>query len=130
MTGIRPSTSGVYDNGQPWRQSPVLKNAVTIPQHFRAQGYRVVGGGKIYHGAYPDAASWDEYFPNQVQNKPPDPLPPQLPANGIPKTGNLDWGPVNVPDSKMGDVLKDISLLERVGFVMKDGKVYKNTWRK
>ena len=29
-----------------------------------------------------------------------------------------------------GDVLKDISLLERVGFVMKDGKVYKNTWRK
>ena len=29
-----------------------------------------------------------------------------------------------------GDVLKDISLLERVGFVMKGGKVYKNTWRK
>ena len=103
MTGIRPSTSGIYDNGQPWRQSPVLKNAVTIPQHFRAQGYRVVGGGKIYHGAYPDAASWDEYFPNQAQNKPPDPLPPQRPANGIPKTGNLDWGPVNVPDSKLGD---------------------------
>jgi len=24
MTGIRPSTSGVYHNSQPWRQSPVL----------------------------------------------------------------------------------------------------------
>ena len=103
MTGIRPSTSGVHDNGQPWRESPALKNAVTIPQHFRAQGYRVVGGGKIYHGAYPDAPSWDEYFPDQVKNKPNDPLPPVRPANGLPKPGNLDWGPVNVPDGRMGD---------------------------
>ena len=29
-----------------------------------------------------------------------------------------------------GDVLQDMSLLERVSFVMKNGKVYKNTWRK
>lgn len=29
-----------------------------------------------------------------------------------------------------GDVLRDMSLLERVAFVMKGGKVYKNTWRK
>ena len=28
MTGIRPSTSGVYQNNQPWRDSPVLKDAV------------------------------------------------------------------------------------------------------
>ena len=41
MTGIRPSTSGVYDNGQPWRESPALKNAVTIPQHFRAKQQRI-----------------------------------------------------------------------------------------
>jgi arylsulfatase A-like enzyme len=101
MTGIRPSTSGVYDNGQPWRKSPVLKDAVSIPQHFRAQGYRVVGGGKIYHGAYPDAASWDGYFPDQIRNKPPDPVPSTRPLEGI--GGNMDWGALNVPDSKMGD---------------------------
>ena len=29
-----------------------------------------------------------------------------------------------------GDVLKDVSLLEKVGFVMKGGKVFKHTWRK
>lgn len=103
MTGIRPSTSGIYDNGQPWRKSPVLAKAVTITQHFRAQGYRVLGGGKIYHGAYPDAASWDSYFPDQIHTKPQDPAPSKLPANGIPKTGNLDWGPLDVADSKMGD---------------------------
>lgn len=103
MTGIRPSTSGVYDNGQPWRQSPVLKAAVTLPQHLRANGYRAVGGGKIYHGAFPDAASWDEYFPDQVKNKPPDPVPAQRPANGIKGSGNMDWGPLAEPDAKMGD---------------------------
>ncbi|MEZ5404215.1 MAG: sulfatase [Bryobacteraceae bacterium] len=103
MTGIRPSTSGVYDNNQPMRKSPVLKDAVTLTQHFRAGGYRVIGGGKIYHGAYPDPPSWDAYFPSQTKNKPNDPLPAKLPANGIPKTGHFDWGPVSEPDAKMGD---------------------------
>jgi arylsulfatase A-like enzyme len=103
MTGIRPSTSGIYDNNQPMRKSPVLKDAVTMTQHFRSSGYRVVGGGKIFHGAYPDPASWDEYFPSQTKNKPNDPVPAKLPANGIPKTGHFDWGPVSEPDAKMGD---------------------------
>jgi len=64
MTGIRPTTSGVYLNPQPWRRSPVLEDAVTIPQHFRAHGYRAVGSGKIYHGPYADPASWDDYAPS------------------------------------------------------------------
>ncbi|MBM3740940.1 MAG: sulfatase [Acidobacteria bacterium] len=102
MMGIRPSTSGVYTNSQPYRKSPVLKDHVSMTQHFMANGYRAVGGGKIYHGAYPDAASWNEYFPSQKKNKPNDPEP-QKPANGIPRGGNFDWGPVNVPDAKMGD---------------------------
>ncbi|MHC4545790.1 MAG: twin-arginine translocation signal domain-containing protein, partial [Planctomycetota bacterium] len=46
MTGILPSTSGVYKNPHPWRKSPVLSDAATLPQHFMAHGYRVVGGGK------------------------------------------------------------------------------------
>lgn len=103
MTGIRPSTSGVYDNPQPMRRSPVLANAVTLSQHFRAAGYSVTGGGKIYHGAFPDPQSWDDYYPNQGPYRSPDPSPPKLPANGIPKTSQFDWGPVDVPDAEMGD---------------------------
>ncbi len=103
MTGIRPSTSGIYDNGQPMRKSPVLKTAVSMTQHFRAHGYRVSGAGKIYHGGYPDAASWDEYYPSQKKTKPDDPVPSKRPANGIPNTANFDWGPVNVPAKDMGD---------------------------
>ena len=103
MTGIRPSTSGVYDNNQPMRKSAVLQNAVTLPQHFTAHGYRSTGGGKIYHGSYPDPASWQDYFPSQQRNKPPDPEPPNRPVNGIPNTAHFDWGPVSVPDRDMGD---------------------------
>ncbi|MFN3322477.1 MAG: sulfatase [Bryobacteraceae bacterium] len=103
MTGIRPSTSGIYDNNQPFRKSPVLRGAVTLSQHFMASGYRAVGGGKIYHTPYPDSASWHEYYPSQQQNKPVDPEPPNQPINGIPGSGNMDWGPIDVDDSKMGD---------------------------
>ena len=103
MTGILPSTSGVYTNGQPWRKSPVLADAVTLPQHLGAAGYKAIGSGKIYHGRFPDPPSWEKYWPSQTQNKPPDPMPPKRPVNGIPKTAHFDWGPVDVPVEKMGD---------------------------
>jgi choline-sulfatase len=104
MTGIRPSTSGVYDNRQPFRLSSVTRNAVTLPQHFMAHGYRAIGGGKIYHGGFPDPESWHDYFPSQKVNKPPDPMPPNRPLNGIPNTAHFDWGPVKVSDTEMGDM--------------------------
>jgi arylsulfatase A-like enzyme len=103
MTGIRPSTSGVYDNSQPFRESTVLKDAITLPQHFAAAGYRVVGGGKIYHVEYPDPRSWQEYYPSQTNNRPADPLPDHRPLNGIPNTKLFDWGPIDARDPKMGD---------------------------
>jgi len=103
MTGIMPSTSGVYHNPQPWRKSPALADAVTIPQYFMAHGYKAIGGGKIYHGGFPDPASWQNYFPSQKKNKPDDPMPANRPLNGIPKTAHFDWGPVDVDDSQMGD---------------------------
>ncbi len=60
MTGIRPSTHGVYENQQPMREPPALKNAVTLTEHFMANGYRAVGGGKYFRLAgYPDPPSWN-----------------------------------------------------------------------
>ena len=101
MTGILPSTSGVYHNSQPWR--PAMPKAVTLPQHFTQHGYWSAGAGKIYHGKYPDPTSWQNYFPDQKKNKPNDPLPAQRPVNGIPKTAHFDWGPVAQPSKAMGD---------------------------
>src|SRR3954468_23265443 len=44
LTGVKPTTSGVYTHyNVPWRDSPVLKQAITLPQYFRQNGYHVVG---------------------------------------------------------------------------------------
>ncbi len=45
MTGIAPYQSGVYVNPQPWK--PVLKDKVTLSQHFMQHGYSAIGSGKI-----------------------------------------------------------------------------------
>lgn len=102
MTGLRPSSTGVYDNNQPFRQSPA-KDAVTLAQHFRQHGYRAMGSGKIYHDAFPDPASWDEWAPAPDKQKYADPLPAGRPLNGIPNTAHFDWGPMKVGDAEMGD---------------------------
>ncbi len=106
MTGLRPSTTGVYQNSQPFRQSEKGKNAVTITQHLRTIGYKAIGSGKIYHGGFPETASWDDYYPNNKGNDVPrSPMPPKekLPLNGIPRTSHFDWGAIDNPDDEMGD---------------------------
>ncbi|MBL7646912.1 MAG: sulfatase [Candidatus Hydrogenedentes bacterium] len=104
MTGILPSRSGVYENNQDWRTSPMLQQAVTLPQHFMANGYTAMGSGKIYHGRYPHAASWDAFWPSQERNSPKDPEPPQIPWKaGAAAVTHFDWGPLDVADSDMGD---------------------------
>lgn len=96
LVGQRPSSTGVYTNSQPFR--PVLPDAITLPQHFMAHGYDVLGCGKIYHGSFPDKQSWHDYF-----NRPKDPVPAKRPANGIANTSQFDWGPVKESDAEMGD---------------------------
>jgi arylsulfatase A-like enzyme len=103
MTGIRPSTSGVYLNPQPWRKSPILANAKTIPQHFRDHGYTAVGSGKIYHGKYPDPASWNEWAPSPKTQSFNTASPKNRNQSGLGRS-HFDWGKVDVEDKKMGDV--------------------------
>jgi len=98
LTGIRPSTSGVYHNNQPWRAA--MPGAVTLPQHFMAAGYSVRGGGKIYHGAYPDPASWQEYF---VQQRDPKPDGKRSRKDVGSKSRPFGWGPLDIDDSEMAD---------------------------
>jgi iduronate 2-sulfatase len=59
LTGLRPSTVGIYDLGTNFRKA--TPDAVTLPQHFKAHGYRTEGLGKIFHvghGNKEDPASW------------------------------------------------------------------------
>jgi arylsulfatase A-like enzyme len=104
LTGVRPNSSGVYRNTQPMRRSERLRDAVTLPRYFMDQGYRVMGGGKIFHGSFPDPQSWNQYFPSKNKTTPADPVPERRPRNGIPgMVAHFDWGPIDVADGDMGD---------------------------
>lgn len=115
LTGMRPSTTGMYNNDQFWK--PNLPDAVTIPMHFKANGYHVAGAGKVFHHTSgnnpPD--QWDE-FQLQVFDDPwyrradwypwnkRVPAPPGHPFNGLKNfQGEFDWGVIPAAEREYGD---------------------------
>ncbi len=50
MLGLRPTTTGIYGLAPWFRKVETLKDRVTLPQHFKAHGYRTYTAGKVYHG--------------------------------------------------------------------------------
>jgi len=53
LTGLRPSTTGVYALAPWFRTSEKLKNHETLFQYFHKHGYPTLTGGKVFHDAYP-----------------------------------------------------------------------------
>lgn len=98
FTGILPSHSGVYGNGERMRDK--IPDTVTLMQHLRkAGGYSVQGGGKTFHGSGPyDPDSWDYYHTprrsRQIGKR----------DEGLPEDAWAPWGPLDVEDSEMFDV--------------------------
>ncbi|MEM1294175.1 MAG: sulfatase [Verrucomicrobiota bacterium] len=90
LTGLRPSTTGVYGNKSDWRKATPGRK--TIMQQFQQAGYAVRGAGKIFHhhldGAFHDEASFDDFQPMAPQNMPAEKLN-QSPSYG---SRNTDWG--------------------------------------
>lgn len=67
MYGLRPSNSGVYMNTpRPWTV-PALKEHVTMPRHFAANGYLTLTTGKIYHGSGLPPGDFDVVGPRPGQ---------------------------------------------------------------
>jgi arylsulfatase A-like enzyme len=98
MSGILPSTSGIYYNGAPYTDTRAfLPDAVMIPQHFSAHGYKSTAKGKIYHGTS-NADTWDEYFAKEGLATP-DTANPRY-DNPL---GNVVWGPIVETEEDMHD---------------------------
>jgi len=53
LTGLRPSTTGVYALSPWFRTSDKLKDHETLLQYFHKHGYTTLSGGKIFHGGHP-----------------------------------------------------------------------------
>lgn len=114
MTGVAPITSGVYRNNQDWRHCSRLKGLPTLPKHFKNHGYKVLGGGKLYHAAslsekmhegYLDPEPWHDYFPSKSRQLPVEAKPSKFPANGTKQfyRGYFDWAPLDIEEAEMGD---------------------------
>ncbi len=97
MTGIRPSTSGCYQNNDIWRDA--MPNAVTVSKHFMLHGYQTLGGGKIFHGPQNEARSWEYYY-----NPPGFLAPEKTPVNGL-ESGHFDWSAVEAEDEETADTM-------------------------
>jgi len=102
MSGLRPATTGVYHNDQPWR--PVMPDAVTLNELFRQNGYETVGYGKIYHGAYYEDRGWDEHESPEAYPKPSD----EVANDPHSRAGGIVFGKLDASDEEMGD-FKNIS---------------------
>jgi arylsulfatase A-like enzyme len=71
MSGLRPGSSGVYDNGQDWK--PVIAKEKTLTTQFLQAGYEVYGSGKIYHANAHRAGEWTDYLVGGKQKATPHP---------------------------------------------------------
>ena len=112
MLGLRPSTTGIYENEPNWLDREHLADLPTIPRYFRDHGYRTLGAGKIYHAhtyridafsGYQDARAWDAFYPSFERQLPDEVGPPVRPANGNPINIGFDWSHVVTDDRAMGD---------------------------
>lgn len=57
MTGLRAEHTGVFNNGTPVDRT--IPDHITLPGHFRQNGYYTAEIGKVYHSGREDQKSWD-----------------------------------------------------------------------
>lgn len=108
LTGLRPSTTGVYYNSNPWR--PVLPKVITLPRHFKDNGYFCAGFGKVYHGRYPDPSDWHIWGQAPGDSRKPAKAK-QLSNGGV---GGIRFGPLDNTDEEMIDHLNVTRAIEQI----------------
>lgn len=103
MTGLRPSTTGVYGLAPWFRNIDAYKDLVSLPQKFRNNGYRTYTTGKIYHGGYGRRKKDNEF---DVIGPPPGVgvRPKEMLVKTTPNPHPLvDWGVFPHRDEDKGD---------------------------
>ena len=125
MLGKRPSTTGIYDNGQWW--FPHMPDAVSLPMAFRNNGYTAIGAGKIFHhtAGFNPPNQWnrfhrlvfndDPWFRGKKINYPwskPEKYPNGYPFSGLSGTPHEgDWGVIPSLDEDEYDDAKTVDCI-------------------
>lgn len=98
LTGKHPSSTGVYANDRSMRRSPVLANAVTLPEHFSQHGYHSIASGKVFHN--PNRDLW---APGSRRRSDFGDIPNQGARATVGGIGAFDWAAIDAPDFKFLD---------------------------
>jgi arylsulfatase A-like enzyme len=103
LTGLRPSSTGIYGLQPGIRDVELTKNHVTLPQTFTRAGYATSTAGKIYHDGkmrpQDQAAEFNTWAKTAPTPRPPKPIA-KLPE---PRHALMDWGPWPAKDEDTGD---------------------------
>jgi len=119
LTGMLPSSSGVFGNEQDWRRSVQIAGKPTLPEHFKSQGYTTAAAGKIFHAnhggpegrltgwhggrrGFEQGAAWDQRFPQVGVQIPDLPVHTGQNFNGL-NIWHWDWGAIQIEDDKTED---------------------------
>jgi iduronate 2-sulfatase len=105
MSGLRPSTSGCYDNGDDWRRG--VPEELPLTTAFRKAGYFVAGAGKIYHGGFDRRSEWDAYLER--------PGPAPAPAGTDTGVGGIKFAPLDCKDEDLPDYRITSWVIEQLG---------------
>jgi choline-sulfatase len=105
LLSLRPTTTGVYGLAPWFRTLDAWRDRVSLPQHFRAHGYRTYCTGKIWHGGaggpqqrLKEVDAWGPA--GGVGAKPAQKLIPATPMGNHPL---MDWGVFPHRDEEKGD---------------------------
>lgn len=126
MLGLRPTTTGIYGLSPWFRKVPAWEKRVTLPQHFRAHGYRTYTTGKIYHGGVggleEQAAEFDVWGPpGGIGVRPDQKLIPPTPMGNHPL---MDWGVFPHRDEEKQDYKVASWAVDRLESMPKDERFF------
>ena len=114
FTGIYPHNSGVYANGgDPWNASAILKQAETLPELFRRNGYYTYGRGKIYHARMEDGRLERNFDNRPIFEGGFGPFPDSLHRILSEKDVFSEfWGVQEYPDSIFPDIINSGAVID------------------
>jgi choline-sulfatase len=102
MTGLRPSTTGIYGLAPWFRDLEKYQDLISLPQYLAQHGYRTYSTGKIYHGGYGRKPADREFHvlgtATSVGAKPPEKLVKTPSPHPL-----VDWGVFPHRDEDKGD---------------------------
>jgi choline-sulfatase len=102
LTGLRPSSTGIYGLAPGIRDVAALKSCVTLPQHFSRNGYFTANFGKVFHdGAIPPRLRSAEFDVWGIA--PGIPLPPRKFVQTPSEIKAMDWGVYPHDDREQAD---------------------------